>query len=286
MAAKVVGSNGHDDEGRGIVEPVREERKEIERRPVRPLEILNDEHQRRLGGEALEDPEDQLEQPALSGRVELTGRRQVGAPRRQLGHEARDLGSRRPEERRQPSLLRRSNELAQHLDERSVGQRTGPEIQARALEHARAARPGSRFELVEESRLADARLAGNDDDAPTARGGHVQGAIEPGQLARPADERVTAAGPLHGARIIRAPWRDSEGAAEEKVLTDLRPGPAQERARGTVRAPDPLRDLGAAVAVGGEDHGLAVIALQPGDGRPYGRGLFRLDGVRLGRGHE
>jgi hypothetical protein len=43
-----------------------QERDEVKRRAVRPLEVLDDEHQRPVGGQPLDDAEHELEQTAAA----------------------------------------------------------------------------------------------------------------------------------------------------------------------------------------------------------------------------
>ena len=71
---------------------------------------------------------------------------------------------------------------------------------------------GRASELSRLEAALDAAAAGHDNDPAVARRRGIERGIKLLQLARPADECAAAAGPLHGARIIRARQGDSDVA--------------------------------------------------------------------------
>jgi hypothetical protein len=68
LAVEVVGAVGDHDEQRLGPERVDHERQQLPGRAVRPVEVLQDQDDGPLGGEALQQPEEGLEQLRLAGR--------------------------------------------------------------------------------------------------------------------------------------------------------------------------------------------------------------------------
>ena len=73
--ADLVAPHGGDDEDRAVAEDPGEVGQEVERRAVRPLEVLDDQHERSLAGDPLQDVEHGLEQlgPRTAPGVEAVG---------------------------------------------------------------------------------------------------------------------------------------------------------------------------------------------------------------------
>ena len=194
---ELVRAVGREQQNPPVVEVVREEDDEIERRRVGPVQILEHEQHGR-GGRALgEQRERLLEHPQLRARGPLI-----------------DL----------PKL----SERAQGLDERLVGQLRADEIDRAPEEDLEPCVAGAARELGREPGLADARLSGDEDGRAAARPRRVERALELPELACASDERRSGAS-LHAASIpppLKAPAtrRYVRPAAKDKALRPMRPG--------------------------------------------------------------
>ena len=168
---------------------------EEQRRPSRPLQIVDEHEQRSLPAHRDQPFDDRVEQPvALGLRIGARRRRKVGHERRDLGQEARELAAVAPEEVRQRAGLDVVDREPQRLDERLVG---NPELLLAAAEqHDRTLVMDLSRELRRETGLADAGLTGEEDETGM---GIVPGDHLPrrGQLL----ERVGAA---HERELLRA----------------------------------------------------------------------------------
>ena len=102
---KLVRAVGEEQHHRRIPEIPDEEAEQVARRAVRPVEVLDDEQDRRAPGQALEHTQQELEEPALrreriharAGAVEPVAGGVGGRP--EIGHEAGQLDASRTEER-------------------------------------------------------------------------------------------------------------------------------------------------------------------------------------------
>ena len=159
---------GREQQNRPVVEVVREEDDEIERRRVGPVQILEHEQHGRGGGVVGEQRERLLEHPQLRARA------------------------------CEPQL----SERTQRLDERLVGQLRADEIDRAPEEDLEPCVAGAARELGREPRLADARLSGDEDGRAAPRPRRVEHALELSELACASDERRARAR-LH-ARKYRA----------------------------------------------------------------------------------
>ena len=140
----LVGPDGGDDQHPLVSKVAHQERQEIARRLVGPLEVLDHEEHGAESGDPFEDPEDELEQADLG--ESLVGRRALAIERvrrrprlrvlpvgsaANLGHQAGQLASARSEERRQRPRVDVAEERPERLDERPVREPAGPEREAR-----------------------------------------------------------------------------------------------------------------------------------------------------------
>ena len=144
------------DEDRCVATPAGEVLDEVEERRLRPLDVVEHEHERPLARERLEQPADR---PVELVRARAWLRPADGledAPARRLA-----LGL--------AAEHRLEVEVAYHLDERPVGDPVAVR-QTAALEHERVLARG-RDQLRGEAGLADARLADDRDDPAGAVGG-------------------------------------------------------------------------------------------------------------------
>ena len=133
-----------------VVQVAREEAQQVLGGAVGPVEILDHEQDRHLGGETAEQSEQQLEQPGLRIR-----RRRRLRYADQLRHQPRQLPMDGPG-RREP---------AQRRDDRRVRQLAGLHRHALSPQHLPAQRAGAAGELARQPRLADARIARHQREA-------------------------------------------------------------------------------------------------------------------------
>jgi hypothetical protein len=90
-AVQLVGAEADDDQHAIGAQRAHEQGHEVERRAIRPVQILDDEHERAVGRDPLDDPHDQLEQ---ARRATLADRAGAGrAVRVEVGQDLRQLGA-------------------------------------------------------------------------------------------------------------------------------------------------------------------------------------------------
>ncbi len=191
---------------------------QLERERVGPLQVVDDDAQRALLGEAPHDLRHGGERLLLHGLAAQLAQGGVGLGLERLAEQAREerIGrfriARELAERglqlEPDARLRRidadAEPVAQEVAHRPVGEvlgvRAGPALEeADAIAEAPAG-------LDDESRLADARLARDREDRAAAVGDRLAGALEHGQLAAAPDQRHERA---HLRRSSRA--RDARG---------------------------------------------------------------------------
>ena len=182
---QLVGAVGDDEAERLLARAAHEEREEVARRAVGPVDVLERQQHRAGASELLEQRQHRLEQAALAGARLLVG---ACADAAQLGQQ---VGERVARARRE--LLGRvrahpARERPQRGDERRVRDLRAAELEALAQEHARIARTRARLHLAQQPRLADARLAGDEHERRPPAGGALQRAFEQ-RPARPRGRR-------------------------------------------------------------------------------------------------
>ncbi len=199
-----------------VAQAAHEQRDEVERRAIGPVEVLEDEHERPVGAEADDRAEDQLEQLRGLDRPVVERRAAV-----ELGDEPPELGAGRAEQALERRVVLLERQRAQRLDERRERHALA-ELDAAADEHPRAVLGRAPPRLLEQPRLAHAGLAADQDDGRLPRGG-VGGRLgEHGQLGDAADEER--------ADQARAHRRDpATGADERPHLDHLSPLRAKDR---------------------------------------------------------
>ncbi len=212
---ELVGPQGGDDQDAGIAQVPGQEREQVAGRRVGPLDVLDDQDQRRDPGEPLDDTEDELEQPPLGEPVVGPGSKRpetaVGGSAStrsgrgaDLRHQPRQLASVRPEERRDRAGIDVAQQRPEGFDERRIRQPPGAEREA-ATDQDPGALGGHPFaEPLDEPRLPDPGLAGDEDHPRFAAGRARIDRGEAPRLDRPTDERV-AAREIHDAAMIGAP---------------------------------------------------------------------------------
>ena len=169
---------------------------QLQRRAVRPVQVVEDEHDRRLGADLADQRGDGVEE-AVALRVGLRpgdrARRQVvGGRRPELRQQDRELGRARAEPLAQRVQRRARRPAAQHLDHGLV-RRQRLLVEA-PVEDDRAVLVGARGQLGRAARLADAGVAGQQDERALALDGLAPAALEVGELDAAADERVAVDG--------------------------------------------------------------------------------------------
>ena len=87
-AVELLGAVGRDEQHAARAQRAHEEREQVERRAVGPVEVLEDEHERLLRGEPADDAEDELEQPRGLAIAVGSGPGLAGA---ELGQQAGEL---------------------------------------------------------------------------------------------------------------------------------------------------------------------------------------------------
>ncbi len=171
-----------------------EQRHEVERGPVGPVQVLDDEHERPRGHEPLDDGEQQLEQPRLPERVAGAA---AGGRRCRLSPGVEQ----RPQRRQRGGPLvggEVAGEGAQDVEQGCVRQPALFQVEALPDEHPSPPPPGVRPGLADEPGLADPGLPGHErGGTPTVR--RVAERLDQGgQLGGPADERGRRAAHGHG----------------------------------------------------------------------------------------
>ena len=217
------------------VEVAHEERDQIAGRAVDPVEVLEDDDGRGLGGQATEELQEEAEQARLGepaagvrsrrgGAIRVAIRTRGGCGARPDGPPGRTTAagcrpSQRPEPRKQPSdlVLGRAQDRrdvgrrpvtqvrAQRLGDGGVGQAVVGKVEAAADQHVGAIAPGAIQEFADQARLADARFAGNDHDLGGAAGDAGQRRLERLELRRAPDEFRTRDGARHARESTRRP---------------------------------------------------------------------------------
>ena len=167
-----------------------DEREQVPRRGIAPVEVFQDEDQGSVRTEALQQRERQLEQPSLirrarRGRGRVCRRRWVGGCVEEPAEPRGDGGeacARLAEELAQRRWVELVAEHPEGFEERAVRQALAAEIDAAAEEDANARLSGRVGELGEEPRLPDTRVTADQDDRRFAADGPLEGALQAGEL--------------------------------------------------------------------------------------------------------
>ena len=200
-AVELVEAVGQDDEHPLAAERAGEEGDERTGGGVRPVQVLEGEHDGRVGAEAVEEAEDGLEESALRravGRRRVARRRRAGQPREEAGQ----LGAVARMQRVEGGMTV-AGEPAQRRDERGVGQLALAELDRVAAEHLGAGRFGPAQELADEPGLPDAGVTRHEGERRAARGGGRQRVLELLQLGRAADHPAARHARRHGTSMPR-----------------------------------------------------------------------------------
>ena len=183
---QLVGAIRDDQAQRLLARAAHEERDEVARRAVRPVQVLDRQQHRARAPEPVEQREQRLEQPALARARLLVG---AGADAAELGQQ---LGEGVAGRRRQClGLLGRepARERPQGAHQRRVRDLRAAELQALAEQHARALLPRAGLELAQEPGLADARLAAHERERRAPGPGALERRAQQLELGAATDER-------------------------------------------------------------------------------------------------
>jgi hypothetical protein len=195
--APVVGAIGGGEHERQVAGAGAEQGDQVVGRAVGPMDVLDHQHQRALCREAVEEAQQQLEDPRPPERVCGGGRRRGGG-RRGAG---RRTPQRRPERAdggaalvgRQLALQR-----SQDVDERRVGEAALLQVQAMPDEDPGPGTPSVGTQLSHQTALADPRLPADERGRGSAGPGVVERLDQRSQLRDPPDERRRGTTTHHG----------------------------------------------------------------------------------------
>jgi hypothetical protein len=154
---------------------------------VGPVQVLQHPQQRRGGGQPLDHPHQQLEQPPLTGAHNGRARGRLAGPG-QVGQEAGQLGAGGAGDRRQLGWVQLAGQAAQRLDHRRERQALLAQGHTAAAQHPHALVAGDGGQLLDQPSLADPRLPTDHRHQRLAAGGAGQQLAQPRQLLGAADE--------------------------------------------------------------------------------------------------
>ena len=188
-AMELVGAVREQEHHRDVAQVPDEEPEQVAGRAIGPVQVLDDEHDRRPSGQALEDPEEQLEQAALARAVaQGTGRAPAGSgDGPEVGDQPGQLGATLAQNDVELLRVGPADEPAQGFGDRGVRHRTLAQVDAPAEQDDGALRLGDRGDLRDDPRLADAGLAGQERRAAATLVGRLQGRAQSADLAGSAD---------------------------------------------------------------------------------------------------
>ena len=217
-AVQLVGAVGSDQQEAAVAQVADQEGEQVAGGPVGPVQVLDHQHGPALGAQALQHPEQQLEQPPLlrpgaggcgqpvEGRLAIgyapppggrapdrVGAPWVGAPGgsrwAQLGQEAGQLGpGLAGDQPGQGGLVQVAHQRPQGLDQGGEGHPLAAQLDTATGQHGGAGGPGPGHQLADQPGLADPGLAADQHRRRGAGGGPVGRRGQPGQLLGPADE--------------------------------------------------------------------------------------------------
>ena len=178
--------------------PAGQQRQQIQRRMIAPVQVFEHQHQRPLGGQGVQHfgpfPQHTLPRRPLEFVVQLRPVR----GREQPGHLHQPGGGLLPQQCHQARPLRPPAELAQRLQDRQVRFPVPIGLDTLAVRHPHGGpRRGLRGKRLHDGGLADARLSGDQDHLPDPLLRLRQGPVELLQHRLPLDEQ--GRGPRRGA---------------------------------------------------------------------------------------
>jgi hypothetical protein len=188
LAVQVVGAERADHEQPLVGQPGQQEGQHVAARPVRPVQVLDRQQHGVLGGQLGDRRVQRVEQLQLA---------QVAVVRLLAG--VLDAVRHQPGQRGvvvdQFGIA--LGELVQRLDERQVGQGRLGGIQTAAAQHDDVGGAGPLAQLVQQPRLADASVAGDEHGAGPSGTGLAQCRLQRRQLLAPGDQWDSRSEPRH-----------------------------------------------------------------------------------------
>jgi hypothetical protein len=186
--------------------------------PVGPVQVLHHQQDTAVGGQAVQHPQQQLEQPARRGRARLAGR---GRRRRrsELGHQAGQLGARPAERPLQLLRVQQPTERSQRLHHRRIGDRAVAHVQAAAAERQRPPPPHPLRQLADQPGLAHTGLARHHHRGGRAGQRAFEGRPELGGLGDAADQHGTGNSLRHGIHHRSTPPSPGNGRVSRRQRT-------------------------------------------------------------------
>jgi predicted enzyme related to lactoylglutathione lyase len=155
---------------------------------VGPVQVLDEPQQRHGGGQPLDHPEQQLEQPPLPGSAGDRGPRSRLAAPTKVGHQAGQLLPGGAGDRRQLGRVQVVSEAAQRLDDRRKRQSLLAQRHTTATKHPHPPLTRGGGELLDQAGLAHPGLATDHHHQRLAVAGMGQQLVQPRQLVGAADE--------------------------------------------------------------------------------------------------
>ena len=213
-AVQLVGAVAERDQHALVGEVAPQEGQEVAGRAVGPVDVLDDQDDRRVATEAVDRRQQGLEEPRLRLAVGLAalmlagGYCAVAIGIGQAGQQRRQLVARGGGKLQQRGVLG-TDQRSQGADQRRVGQLAVAELDALAAEHACAVVARLAGQLAQQPRLPDARLAGHERQRRAARVGVAHGLHERRELVVAADQAAADGGGGHIASLRREPDRAS-----------------------------------------------------------------------------
>ena len=205
-AVQLVGAEADDHEHASGVQRAHEQGHEVERRPIRPVQILDHEHERAVGGEPLDHAHDQLEQARRAALAERSALLSALSGSRS-GSTCASSERAGPDEGIELLGRRVAHERAERVRERAERQALAAHLDAAAREDPRARRARALGRLLDEPRLAHAGLAAQEH--------HRRIAPRPQRRAPPSASASSASRPTKTGLTRVRPTRHMFPAREE-----------------------------------------------------------------------
>jgi hypothetical protein len=193
LRVELVAAEGRHDQQPLVTDHPDQKPQQIQRRAIRPVDVLDDQHHRLLLRQPVEKPQRRLEQPGLR---ELADR--LGGPRRRCTwQQSCQVGGWGTEESIDFVWVKAAGQLTQRIGDRAVGQAATAQLEAATEQHLGPI-VDLDGELLHQPGLADAGLAGDQPGSWLAGHHRLQRLVQPSELILPADEAGTGHPARHG----------------------------------------------------------------------------------------
>jgi hypothetical protein len=205
---------------------------EVEGRRVRPVEVLDHDHERALSGGPLEERPDGVEHAA--GDEGLGHRRRIGhgEPGAQGRRDAHEVGADRVQQRTGAGLVAGPEHGLGRGHDRGEWERRVHEGRTAADNELEPASRRLDAQLQDEPRLPDPRLAADDHRLGVAGGPAIHGGHELVELLGAADDDRARDPAGHGRDHTHAPVRSDAFATAVSIVVTARPSPRGRAAPG------------------------------------------------------